>query len=113
MKALIPFHNREIHRQVVYLFQPRHQIPRCCHARALGRAGAWNPTTALWAILRIASRRLITSRASIPTAAQVALLDLLTRTTWQLDINLPADQACFTTRSFWHNSSGLDQPYYT
>jgi len=46
-------------------------------------------------------------------AALLGVLDLLTRTTWRLEINLPAGQACFTTRSFWHNGSGLDEPYYT
>ncbi len=40
-------------------------------------------------------------------------MDLLTRTTWRLEINLPADQACFSTRSIWHNGSPLDQAYYT
>ena len=43
----------------------------------------------------------------------IGTLDLLTRTTWRLEINLPAGQACFSTRSFWHNSSAADQPYYT
>ncbi len=43
----------------------------------------------------------------------IGTLDLLTRTTWRLEINLPPDQACFSTRSFWHNASALDQPYYT
>ena len=43
----------------------------------------------------------------------IGTLDLLTRTTWRLEINLPAGQACFSTRSFWHNSSGAEQPYYT
>jgi hypothetical protein len=43
----------------------------------------------------------------------IGTLDLLTRTTWRLEINLPADQACFSTRSLWHNSSPIDQPYYT
>jgi len=43
----------------------------------------------------------------------IGALDLLTRTTWRLEINLPAADACFSTRSFWHNASGLDQPYYT
>ncbi|HWW01390.1 MAG TPA: DUF5107 domain-containing protein [Candidatus Acidoferrum sp.] len=43
----------------------------------------------------------------------IGVLDLLTRTTWRLEINLPAAQACFTTRSLWHNASGLDEPYYT
>ncbi len=40
-------------------------------------------------------------------------LDLLTRSTWRLEINLPPDQAVFTTSSLWHNGSGVDQPYYT
>jgi tetratricopeptide (TPR) repeat protein len=43
----------------------------------------------------------------------IGTLDLLTRTTWRLEINLPAGQACFSTRSFWHNASSLDQPYYS
>ena len=43
----------------------------------------------------------------------IGVLDLLTRSTWRLEINLPADQAVFTTRSLWHNGSGTDQPYYT
>jgi len=43
----------------------------------------------------------------------IGVLDLLTRTTWRLEINLPADAACFSTRSLWHNGSGLDEPYYT
>ena len=41
------------------------------------------------------------------------MLDLLTRSSWHLEINLAADAACFSTRSFWHNASGADQPYYT
>ena len=43
----------------------------------------------------------------------IGTLDLLTRTTWRLEIKLPAGQACFSTRSFWHNASPLDQAYYT
>lgn len=43
----------------------------------------------------------------------IGTLDLLTRTTWRLEVNLPADQSVFTTRSFWHNGSVLEQPYYT
>jgi hypothetical protein len=43
----------------------------------------------------------------------IGTLDLLTRTTWRLEINLPAGEACFSTRSFWHNASGAEQPYYT
>jgi len=42
----------------------------------------------------------------------VGALDLLTRTPWRIDINLPADKAYFTTQSFWFNASGIEQPYY-
>ncbi|MEO6313733.1 MAG: DUF5107 domain-containing protein [Chitinophagaceae bacterium] len=42
----------------------------------------------------------------------VGALDLLTRTPWRIEINLPADKAYFTTHSFWFNASGLEQPYY-
>jgi predicted Zn-dependent protease len=43
----------------------------------------------------------------------IGVLDLLTRTTWRIDINLPKDKAYFTTKSFWYNSSPFEQPYYT
>ncbi len=43
----------------------------------------------------------------------IGTLDLLTQTYWTLEINLPKDKAYFTTRSFWHNGSSLEQPYYT
>jgi len=43
----------------------------------------------------------------------VGVLDLLTRTTWRLEVNLPPNQACFSTRSLWHNASAWDQAYYT
>jgi tetratricopeptide (TPR) repeat protein len=43
----------------------------------------------------------------------IGMLDLVTRSTWRLEINLPAGQASFSTRSFWHNGSGADQSYYT
>ncbi len=39
-------------------------------------------------------------------------LDLLTRTNWRIEINLPADKAYFTTTSCWFNASGIEQPYY-
>ena len=42
----------------------------------------------------------------------IRMLDLLTRSVWSVDICLPADKAWFSTSSFWHNSSGLWQPYY-
>jgi tetratricopeptide (TPR) repeat protein len=40
-------------------------------------------------------------------------LDLLTRTTWRLEIRLPAGAAGFETRSLWHNGTAAEQPYYT
>jgi hypothetical protein len=43
----------------------------------------------------------------------ISTLDLLTRTCWCIDINLPRDKAYFTTTSFWQNSTPIEQPYYT
>ncbi|HEY9489840.1 MAG TPA: DUF5107 domain-containing protein, partial [Chryseosolibacter sp.] len=43
----------------------------------------------------------------------IGTLDLLTRTYWTIEINLPKDKAYFTTRSFWNNSTSMEQPYYT
>ncbi|WP_192009264.1 DUF5107 domain-containing protein [Echinicola arenosa] len=43
----------------------------------------------------------------------VSTLDLLTRTRWVLEIKLEKDKAYFSTKSFWFNSTGNEQPYYT
>ncbi|HUL77802.1 MAG TPA: DUF5107 domain-containing protein [Vicinamibacteria bacterium] len=43
----------------------------------------------------------------------IGVLDRLTRTPWRLEVRLPADKAYFTTTSLWHNSTPLEQPYYT
>src|SRR5262245_37435701 len=43
----------------------------------------------------------------------IGVLDLLTRTPWRLEVNLPADKAYFTTSSFWYNATPMEQPYYT
>jgi hypothetical protein len=43
----------------------------------------------------------------------IGVLDLLTRTSWRIDINLPKDKAYITTSSFWYNASAFEQPYYT
>ena len=43
----------------------------------------------------------------------ISHLDLITRTSWTVEINLPADSACFSTKVFWHNESWYQQPYYT
>lgn len=42
----------------------------------------------------------------------IGVLDLLTRTRWQMEINLPHDKAYFTTSSFWYNPTSIEQPYY-
>ena len=38
--------------------------------------------------------------------------DLLTRSRWTVEINLPKDKGWFTTSSFWHNGNSGCQPYY-
>ncbi len=43
----------------------------------------------------------------------IGTLDLLTQTYWTIEINLPRDKAYFTTRSFWSNTTAMEQPYYT
>lgn len=43
----------------------------------------------------------------------IGVLDLLTRTSWRLDINLPKDKAYITTSSFWFNATAFEQSYYT
>jgi len=40
-------------------------------------------------------------------------LDLLTRTRWVIEIRLEKDKAYFSTRSYWFNATGVEQPYYT
>jgi len=42
----------------------------------------------------------------------IGVLDLLTRTNWTMEINLPRDKSYFTTKSFWFNSTAIEQPYY-
>ncbi len=43
----------------------------------------------------------------------IGLPDLLTQTRWNMEIRLPKDKAYFSTNVFWHNGSGLSQPYYS
>jgi hypothetical protein len=42
----------------------------------------------------------------------IGVLDLLTRTHWQIEIRLEKDKAYFTTSSLWHNPTAIEQPYY-
>ncbi len=42
----------------------------------------------------------------------IASYELLTRTWWTVEINVPADKAYFSTRANYINTSPLEQPYY-
>ena len=42
----------------------------------------------------------------------INVLDLLTRTHWTVEINLPNDKGWFSLSSFWHNANSDSQPYY-
>lgn len=42
----------------------------------------------------------------------VSSYELITRTQWTVEVNLPKDKAYFTTHTTWHNGSSLNQPYY-
>ncbi|MBM3442466.1 MAG: DUF5107 domain-containing protein [Bacteroidetes bacterium] len=42
----------------------------------------------------------------------VGVLDLLTRTRWQIEVRLPKDRAWFSTGSIWSNPMSIEQPYY-
>lgn len=42
----------------------------------------------------------------------VGAMDLPSRTSWRVEIRLPADAAYFETRAQWQNPTTLEQPYY-
>jgi Tfp pilus assembly protein PilF len=42
----------------------------------------------------------------------LGVLDLLTRSNWRLEVRLPKDKAYFITKTFWYNSTPINQPYY-
>lgn len=42
----------------------------------------------------------------------VSETELVTESTWQVEINLPADAEGFLTRTTWYNGSGFAMPYY-
>ena len=42
----------------------------------------------------------------------IASYELLTRTWWTVEVNVPADKAYFTTTATYINTSPLEQPYY-
>lgn len=51
-------------------------------------------------------------KADGSVSCYISSFELLTRTYWTVEVNLPKDKAYFTTHTTWHNSSSLDQPYY-
>lgn len=51
-------------------------------------------------------------KADGSVSCYVSSYELVTRTLWTVEVNLPKDKAYFTTTTTWHNSSSLDQPYY-
>ncbi len=53
------------------------------------------------------------TKADGSVSCYIGVLELLTRTFWTVEINLPKDAARLRTRTFWHNHSGEYQPYYT
>lgn len=55
---------------------------------------------------------MVRTNADKSVSCIIGVLDLLTRTHWQIEINLPHDKAFFTTNSFWYNSTSIEQPYY-
>lgn len=42
----------------------------------------------------------------------IASYEWVTRTYWNVEVNLPKDKAYFTTTTTWYNHSAIDQPYY-
>jgi tetratricopeptide (TPR) repeat protein len=42
----------------------------------------------------------------------VGAQEMISRTWWQVEINLPRDKACFTTTTTWHNGTAVLRPYY-
>jgi len=43
----------------------------------------------------------------------VGALDLLTRSRWNVEIRLPKNKAYFITHTYWHNTTSIEQSYYT
>ena len=52
------------------------------------------------------------SNADGSASCFIGTLDLLSHSFWRIEIRLPKDEARFITRSFWYNTTPLEQPYY-
>ena len=55
---------------------------------------------------------MVVTNADGSVSCFIGALDLLSRSNWRVEINLPKDKAYFTTRAFWYNGSELEEPYY-
>lgn len=55
----------------------------------------------------------VEKKADGSVSCYIGVQELLTRTRWMVEINLPKDAVWVRTRTFWHNYSGTFQPYYT
>jgi hypothetical protein len=42
----------------------------------------------------------------------IGALDLLSRSYWRMEIHLSKEKASFSTKTFWYNTTALEQPYY-
>lgn len=52
------------------------------------------------------------SKSDGSVSCYISSYELVTRTYWTVEVNLPKDKAYFTTKTTWYNSSSIDQPYY-
>src|SRR5680860_417932 len=55
---------------------------------------------------------LTTKKNDGSVSCYISAIDLLTRTRWIVEINLPRDRAWFSTEVYWINPTDLEQPYY-
>ena len=51
-------------------------------------------------------------KADGSVSCHIASYEWVTRTYWNVEVNLPKDRAYFTTTTTWFNQSDVDQPYY-
>ncbi|WP_104385528.1 DUF5107 domain-containing protein [Sphingobacterium sp. HMA12] len=56
---------------------------------------------------------LLQNHADGSASCFIHAFDLLSRSNWTLEIRLEKDKGYFSTRSFWSNTSAVEQPYYT
>lgn len=54
----------------------------------------------------------VEKKADGSVSCYVFSYELVTRTAWTVEVNLPKDKAYFTTHTTWFNQSSVDQPYY-